>query len=408
MNIKISFVSNFINHHQLPFCEEMYKRLGGNFTFIQVQPMDEGRVSMGWHSETEGITYLHKAYEEEEVCTGLIRESDILILGWTGLKKGAALLEVIEERMNSKKPVIRISERIYREGRYKAVSPRGLLSKYNEHIRFRKSPVFLLCAGAYVSGDFNLIGAYPQKMFKWGYFPPLKTYDDGALEKMFYREGEKLNLCFAGRLVKLKHPEFALYAARYLKSAGFDFTFHIVGDGPLLGELKKTANDEGLNENIIFYGAKSPDKVREIMEMCHVAIFCSNYLEGWGAVVNEAMNSACAVIASREAGAVPFLIEDRINGMTYDRCDREEFINCLGELMKSPGAIRLFQRNAYNTIKDVWNAENACEELLTFCERVLTTGYSKSEVPSDGPMSFAEVIPAPGFLRTLTEDNHLE
>ena len=45
------------------------------------------------------------------------------------------------------------------------------------------------------------------------------------------------------------------------------------------------------------------------MEKSHIHLFTSNHLEGWGAVVNEAMNSGCAVVANREAGAVPYLIE---------------------------------------------------------------------------------------------------
>ena len=42
-----TFVSNYINHHQLPFCEALYKRLGKGFVFIQTMPMEAERVEMG-------------------------------------------------------------------------------------------------------------------------------------------------------------------------------------------------------------------------------------------------------------------------------------------------------------------------------------------------------------------------
>ena len=45
---KITIVSNYINHHQIPMSNELYKRLGDNFAFIQTQPMEEDRVKMGW------------------------------------------------------------------------------------------------------------------------------------------------------------------------------------------------------------------------------------------------------------------------------------------------------------------------------------------------------------------------
>ena len=38
--------------------------------------------------------------------------------------------------------------------------------------------------------------------------------------------------------------------------------------------------------------------------------------EGWGAVVNEAMNSGCAVVADHMIGAAPWLIRQGENGRT--------------------------------------------------------------------------------------------
>ena len=410
--MKISFASNFINHHQLPFCDEMYRRLSEDFAFIECQPMDESRISMGWDASTSGIEYLCKAYEDEAKSLRLIRECDILILGWTGLPKDAPIEVAIRDRLNSGSAVIRISERIYREGRFKAVSPRGLKAKYDEHIRFRNYPVYMLCAGAYVSGDFHLIGAYPGKMFKWGYFPPLRRYDGFELEKLLYKNGDRLELCFAGRLIKLKHPEMTLLAAKHLKEKNIPYRLHILGEGPLRSDLENTAKSMGISEDVIFHGAASPTRVRDVMEKSHIFFFCSNYLEGWGAVVNEAMNSACAVIASSEAGASPFLIRNGENGLLYDRCSGEEFLHCLDLLTCDFEKIRSMQRSAYHTIEGEWNAEHACMELLKFCESLLHGKNNGKdhvfELPESGPMSFAKVLKAPGIFRTLKEDNHLE
>ena len=49
--MKLTIVSNYINHHQIPMASELYAKLGENFTFIQTQPMEEDRVKMGWGSE---------------------------------------------------------------------------------------------------------------------------------------------------------------------------------------------------------------------------------------------------------------------------------------------------------------------------------------------------------------------
>lgn len=111
------------------------------------------------------LPYVVWADREEERCRKLIEEADLVFAGWT------KRLDLVLPRLSSGKLTFRVSERIYREGQWKAISPKGLLAKYKEHIRFRNQPVWLLCCGAYVASDFSLIGAYPGKKLKFGYFP---------------------------------------------------------------------------------------------------------------------------------------------------------------------------------------------------------------------------------------------
>ena len=115
-------VSNYLNHHQIPFCNAMYRLLKGSFVFIQTEPVEEERVRMGW-KETPEEPYLKLFYEEPEACGELIREAEVVIFGGTENES------YIENRLESGKPVIRNSERLYRTGQWKAISPRGLRKK---------------------------------------------------------------------------------------------------------------------------------------------------------------------------------------------------------------------------------------------------------------------------------------
>ena len=38
-DMKLTYVSNFLGSHQLPFCEEMYKRIGNDFKFVETEPI---------------------------------------------------------------------------------------------------------------------------------------------------------------------------------------------------------------------------------------------------------------------------------------------------------------------------------------------------------------------------------
>ena len=153
--MKLTIVSNYINHHQIPMASELYAKLGGNFTFIQTQPMEEDRVKMGWGSEISSLPYLKLYYEQPQECAKLMMDSDIVVFG------GVEDESYIKPRLQAGKIVIRASERLYREGQWKAISPRGLKKKHEDHTRYKDAPVYLLCHGAYVASDFQIIRHIP-------------------------------------------------------------------------------------------------------------------------------------------------------------------------------------------------------------------------------------------------------
>ncbi|MCM1088307.1 MAG: glycosyltransferase [Muribaculaceae bacterium] len=385
----ITFISNYINHHQIPFSNALYEKLGDAYCFIQTMPMEEERVAMGWGIDMQSLPYVRCLYEEEYECRKKIAESDVVLAGWTGRE------DILEDRLQSGKLTIRISERLYREGQWKAVSPRGLLAKYKEHIRYRNGNVYLLCAGAYTASDFGLIGAYPGKMFRWGYFPETRHYTEEALETMKKREpGEPLQIVWAGRFIPLKHPEYAIKLAGRLQEEGYAFRIHMLGDGELLPASRQQAEMTHVSENIVFHGYQEPAKVRQVMEKCHIHLFTSNYLEGWGAVVNEGMNSGCVEVVNAQVGAAPYLIEPGVNGLVYPDDSYEEMEKLVLDLFEHWEERRQMGLAAYQTIADEWNAEHAAAELMRFIE-CLAKGKI---VPADsGPLSPAPVI-APGKM----------
>ena len=389
----VTFVSNYINHHQIPFSNACYALWGEDYHFVQTQPMEQERLSMGWSSAGEELPYVHCLYEEEARCKELILNSDVLLAGWSGRE------DLVQERMKAGKLTIRISERIYREGQWKAVSPKGLLHKYREHIRFRKSPVYLLCAGAYVPSDFHLIHAYPDKMFKWGYFTELRTYTEEELLSKKTADGS-VDIVFAGRFIPLKHPEYMIELAKDLKalqennetgnrSLSGRIRIHMVGSGELEEELKAKARKYGVEDMLIFYGFQAPEQVRDIMEKCHIHIFTSNHLEGWGAVVNEGMNSGCVEIASAQAGAVPYLIAHGKNGFVYHKDSYKEFEKQVLYVVENWEQVQHVGQKAYETIANLWNAEKAADRLLKFCDHLQN---GKIVFAKEGPLSVAPVI----------------
>lgn len=72
------------------------------------------------------------------------------------------------------------------------------------------------------------------------------------------------------------------------------------------------------------------------MEKSSIYLFTSDYNEGWGAVLNEAMNSGCAVLANHAIGAVPFMMKDGLNGRVYQNGRLDEMYSLLRSMTDDP------------------------------------------------------------------------
>lgn len=391
--MKLTFVSNYMNHHQIPVSDELYRLLEEGYTFIQTEPVEEERLRMGWQDESGKLPYLKLFYEEPERCQELILDSDVVVFGGTDEER------YIKPRLAAGKLVLRYSERIYKSGQWKAVSPRGLKKKYEDHTRYRKAPVYLLCAGGYVASDFHLVRAYPDKMLKWGYFPATKRLGTKEREALLQKHKEgTVSLMWAGRFIDWKHPELPVLLAEYLKEKGYAFHLSMVGGGEMEEELRRMVHEKGLMEEVSFCGYLQPAKVREMMEQTEIYLFTSDYKEGWGAVLNEAMNSGCAVLASHAIGAVPFLLRHRENGLVFESGNLKDMEDKAEILLKDPAGRRRLGDAAYETIVREWNAETAADRLVEIAGKLLEAGQRnvvqniEELAYKEGLLSIAEMI----------------
>ena len=197
-------------------------------------------------------------------------------------------------------------------------------------------------------------------------------------------------ILWSGRFLDWKHPEDAVALAAYLKQEGIPFELVMVGGGELETQLKEQIAKEGLEDVTRMPGFLQPEEVRKEMEQADVFLFTSDYKEGWGAVLNEAMNSGCAVVANVAAGASPYLIKHGENGFLYRNGDQKSFFAHAKHLVAHADVREKMGRDAYETIAGTWNAKNASKELLKLCRKIL--GEEDIILPNQGPVSKAPVI----------------
>ena len=380
--IRVAFFTNYLFHHQYPLCREMMKNPDIDFTFVCCEPITQERLSMGYE-DLSTLPFVIRSYESKasyDMAMQLAIDADVAIFG-------SSDLHFLYSRLRLNKITFRYCERSLRKGTWRILIPTTATAIYKQYLHHKNKNLFILSASAFTSHDLSICGFDSSKCFKWGYLPEVKTYHD--IDAIMKGKRPK-SIIWVGRFIKCKHPEFALKAAVEIKKRCLDFTMTFIGDGPERARCEKYVSENLKNADIRFIGSMSPVEVRKHMEESAIFIFTSDRYEGWGAVLGEAMNSGCAVLASHAVGSAPYLIKQNHNGRVYKYNDLTEFCASLEDYLSDSNLAQDLGLNAYKTMVETWNVEVAVPRLI----RLIKSLLSSKEIPfyEYGPCSHAEVI----------------
>ena len=363
--MKVVFVSNFLNHHQIPFCNKMLS-LCDEFFFVAT----EADASQGYQKSFQA-EYVVNYAKDKDRADSLILESDAVIFG-------ACPNELIELRMNENKLSFLYSERFFKKGIWRRFIPSTRKKVFDRVIKYKDKNMLVLCASAYLPYDLSLMGFPKEKCLKWGYFP------DTQLEAKTEEKAQG-SILWAGRMLDWKHPEIPVFVAQKLKADGYDFKMDIVGEGAELERVKALAEAKDVMDKITFRGSLSHNDLLLEMRKRQMFMFTSDRYEGWGAVLNEAMSSRCVPVASDAIGAVPYLIDDGKNGLVFKSCNINDAYKKVKMLLDDQNMRETMSEKAHSTIFNEWNADIAAERLVSVIKD--TTFRYES-----GPCSASKVI----------------
>lgn len=375
--MKIVFVSNYFNHHQRPLCEALLP-MCDSFFFIATSEMREERKKLGYTFEEPPYVIRAYAGDGADRARQMLASADVVI-------RGSAVGEWSKPAYYRGKTVFYYSERIYKQGCRRWLLPIRTIQLYFKYSWRQNS--FLLCAGAYAAYDFSRTHAFSGRRFCWGYFPETKQYD---IKKLIAQKDSR-KILWCGRFLDWKHPELAIETAARLRNADIDFSMDIIGAGEMEKALRDQIAERGLADYVKLLGSMSPQKVREHMERAGILLSTSDRKEGWGAVLNEAMNSGCAVVASHAVGAAPYLIRNGENGMIFPSGDANQLYQNVKMLLLHVEQQVILGNAAYKTILNEWNAHHAAVRLMELFE-ILRQGGNPGELFQNGPCSKAPQI----------------
>lgn len=379
--MKIVYLSDSFHHHQKPLADALYQANKGEYCFVEMREVfSEYRKSLGFKEYKE--PYLIKYSGNETKVDQLIMEADAVICG-------EAPSKLVKKRVNAGKITFRDDER-----RYKGIIKYLKYPIYTWHsLVFNKG--YLLAASAYGSRDYVLSGMKSCKCFRWGYFTEVKEIKniDAFIEQKqknnVIKKEKEVSILWAGRLVGLKHPELAVEVARRLNEDGFKFHVNIIGPGEMTNKLKELIEKYNLSETVSMLGQKGQDEVRKYMEESEIFLFTSDEREGWGAVLNESMASACVPVASHAAGSSSFLIKNGENGFIFKSENIESLYAKVKQLVEDKALRIRLCKEAYLTMHNTWNGKKASENLMALIQ-ALKEG--KGTPITDGPGSQAPIM----------------
>ena len=187
-------------------------------------------------------------------------------------------------------------------------------------------------------------------------------------------DGE-ITILSIGRLVENKGIEYGIRAVKKLVRRNPRLRYRIVGDGPLLADLKRLVAELELGHWVSFLGWKSREGV--IQELKNAALLMTPSItavdgaqEGIPNVLKEAMAMGVPVIGTQHSG-IPELIRDGETGFLVPERDAEGLASRIDYLLSHRDIWEPLCRAARAHIESCYDIERLNDDLVEIYERLL-------------------------------------
>ena len=287
--MKYIFWQNIISIHQSSFLEAL--AVNNKVLLIVEEEIESKRKLHGW--SVPKIKNVEIIINPNEIkIERILRENKNEFHFYSGIEIYPVASAALKKAIIYKMPNIGVLLEPFNLSGFKGggrkIKFRFLIKKYKRHIRV------LLPTGDLGRKCYEDIGFFKNKIFDWGYFTNAIDKIDDVKDP---QRRNKSDLLFVGSIDRRKN---ILEIVKILKSNSFEFNkFFIAGCGELESELKNSISG---HDNIVFLGGLKNEEIKGLMNKCDILILPSLF-DGWGAVVNEALQAGMQVIASGNCGA---------------------------------------------------------------------------------------------------------
>jgi len=380
--MKIVYFFNTINPHNLPLAEALFNNeKTTSLTFIFMDQINDERKKLGWNSDYNFTNSLNFS-KNKNLCIDLINDCDVLIYG-----SNPGYFKYVNRRIKNNRLTYCFSERLFKYTILQFLYPKYFI-RYLTEIIFPsyKKNFFFLAASSYLKYDLKRIFAFTGRVINFGYFPRVEYINELEKKEVFKRK--KINILWAGRLLKWKNLFKLITILEEVSQINKHFDFTIVGTGKQKVMLEKKVKNSVLKIN--FYHGLEYTKLRTLMLNSHIGFLTSSFKEGWGVISNEFLNSNCILFTNYQSGSSQTLVKNNFNGLIININNKE---TCKSIILKVLNNIQYYEevaKNGYLSIINLWNPTNAAQRLINFSFKYIKG--DKLDYFQDGPFSLAPLI----------------
>ena len=144
-------------------------------------------------------------------------------------------------------------------------------------------------------------------------------------------------ILYSGKYIYKKRPLDLLKA---FKESGIGSQAFLVmlGEGECRKEMEDYIQANDMQQRVILTGFINQSFMPLYYRAADIFVMCSGLGETWGLSVNEAMNFALPVIVSNTCGSSYDLVEDTVNGNTFNTGDIKRLAELIKEYVEMPAA----------------------------------------------------------------------
>lgn len=329
-SIDVYFWQNCISPHQIHYIKHMKSDVAINNVFLIVpEDISTERKLMGWESFEAKIAVniiIIIAPDEREIDELYKRSSSNDVHLYSGIRGFKEVFLYFKKglKFNIKRGIITEPPANYKIPLWIHKIKFFLLEyKYVKNIQY----VFAIGEKA--------VKYYRFWSTKWNVFP-FAYCVELRNECNFIDFKDALRFVFIGSLIERKN---VIELLKQLPQSS-EYTLDIIGDGEEKNKLEVFAKKRNLSDRVSFLGAMNMSDIHNKIQEYDVLVLPSKH-DGWGAVINEGLQSGLYIITNMNCGA-SVLLSNSFLGFVYD--NGHEFQKALGLCIRNKNDIRKNRR----------------------------------------------------------------